>query len=670
MCSTFLLLHRTEEEIDRMNMIGGMKSRLNRSRLSAIVCLYLMVAQLPAACAFQQRPRRTTGAGADARPSAGTTGAESWKATVSDLALFPSPEVEFIVGPQLKSGSPLNPAPWFDSNAIAKGVEHGAAFPAEPPGNTPLMGTLTVAQGSASIVGSGTKFIAELPGPVGEYNFFITDASGLKRVYYIASIQDDTHLTLTVPYREASGGGRAYSAVTAAVLDAYINLNYYDQGLVQYVNYYRTGDARFLTYARKIADSWWKTTAIAEGHANVEESFAPRNASLAGLMLRALDGRPEMWPWITEYVRTQFQTWVGARVTYPGFYYGIRDPGYMLLHAANLARVHPDPVIRQEFKDKALAAALNYYVRLQGADGGFYLNLDDIANTTQPFQVGILAEGLIAVHRLTGDERLKRVILKSAEHQFTRAYNPNGWRGMYYFVGGAFTNGHSCEAGCGAASNPFPPKDTNLILEARQLNSTAIHHFGYAYLISGDAKYRRWGDEIFDATYGGGDGYRGLGAFRAKEYDEAYRSAGKYLAWRLSHGETQSAVPRPAAASERPGPMLVEAAGISATPSGLVAAALAEALKLSSGGVPSEAQLQALLAQIEDARKTFTDEQNLFQTPAEALGELKAAYDHTRNALLIIKSPNGSGEDAKLRLGWAAARLKRAGERIRPRAGQ
>ena len=93
---------------------------------------------------------------------------------------------------------------------------------------------------------------------------------------------------------------------------------------------------------------------IAEGTFPVDNSLAPRNISMAGLMLRALDGRPEMWPWITQYTRNLFETWVASRVTYPGLYYGARDPGYMLLHAANLARVHPDASVRQEFKAKVL----------------------------------------------------------------------------------------------------------------------------------------------------------------------------------------------------------------------------------------------------------------------------------------------------------------------------
>jgi len=78
-----------------------------------------------------------------------------------DLVVFPSAEVEFIVGPQLRSGSSSQIAPWFDANAIERGLSLGAEFPAVPP-----------------------------------------------------------------PFNPASGDA----------MDAYINLNYYDQGLCQYIN--------------------------------------------------------------------------------------------------------------------------------------------------------------------------------------------------------------------------------------------------------------------------------------------------------------------------------------------------------------------------------------------------------------------------------------------------
>jgi hypothetical protein len=578
-----------------------------------------------------------------------------------DIVKFPSAEVEFIAGPQLKAGSSLNPAPWIDQTALSKGIEHGNRFPAGPPVHA-LVGSVSITKGSKSVLGTNTRFRSDFAGAPNTYHIFIQDADNIQRDYIVAGAEDDTHLTITLPWEQVSISDKNFSKASGDETDQYVNLNYYDQALCQYINYYRTGDERFLTLARKVADSWWKAPFMAEGHTEVTSSLAPRNISLNGLMLRALDGRPEMWPWITKYVREQFDTWVGLRVSYPGFYYGVRDPGYMILFAANLARVHPDQKVRAEFRQKALNAVVNYYARLQASDGGFYFELDNINNTTQPFQVGLLAEGLIAVHRLTGDETVKKAILKSAEHQYLRCFNPRGWRGMYYFVGGKTKDkGESCENGCGAAANSFPPADTGSISEVRQLNGTAIHQFGYAYLISKDPKYRKWGDDIFDATFSGRDGYRGLAAARAKEYNESFRSAGKYLAWRLAY-DLPATTPEPGSREVQPSSPAASKTSTSPLerPQEVIAAALTEAVRLTTTA-PSESDVQSLLNQISGARDDVIDK---LGSSSVVRVELDAAIDHLRVALQILKS-GGSVDDPRLRIGWAAARLKRAGDRFK-----
>ena len=569
------------------------------------------------------------------------------RSTIPDSVQFPSAEVEFIVGPQLKSASSLNPFPWFDQNAISRGSQLGNEFPASPPYRQ-LTGTISLIRGQPSVVGTGTRFKTELPAPVNQFNFFVRDIQGGVQTYYIASIADDTHLTLTQPWQPATQTGRSVFTATGDEFNEYLNLNYYDQGLIQYINYYRTGDERFLTHARKIADSWWRMPFIGEGKTAVDNSLAPRHASLSGLMLRALDGRPEMWPWLVNYTRGMFDLWVGQRVKYPALYYGAREGGYMLLYAANLAKVHPQREVRAEFEKKALDAAVNWYARVQFPDGSWRWG-DDAwqGDASQPFHVGLLLEGMIAVHRLTNDERVKASILKGTEALYKTGYNERGWRAMYYQVFGSYKDGTRCDQGCGAAANRFPPSDVNQIAEARQLNATVIHTFGYAYAITGDEKFRQWGDEIFDATFGAKDKYRGLAFARAKEYDESYRSAGKYLAWRLTHGkqsENPTATPQP-----------VKLATV-----GLFADALAEATTLSSGSSLTESQLQLLLQKVEDAGKTFTGKQDRYFNPAQVAEDVKSAISHLQNALTLLRSQGETSEDARLRVGWAAARLKRA----------
>ncbi len=628
-----------------------------------ISCLTILLVTWSSACAQRQRVTSPKTEGT----SPATSDSETAVRNVPDLVQFPSPEVEFIAGPQLKAGSALNPAPWFDQTALSRGLELGNSFPASAPQHA-LAGTVNLTKGSKAVVGTNTRFLSDFAGAPFTYHIFIKDGDNVPRDYIVASVEDDSRLTISLPWEQATVNARTIAKATGDEFDQYVNLNYYDQGYCQYINYYRTGDSRFLAYARKITDSWWKAPFIVEGHAEVTASMAPRNISLNGLILRALDDRPEMWPWITKYVREQFDTWVGLRVTYPGFYYGVRDPGYMLLFAANLARVHPDAKVREEFKQKALNAALNYYGRLQAQDGGFYFDLDTIEKTSQPFQVGLLAEGLIAVHRLTNNEVIKRVILKSAEHQYLRSYNAKGWRGMYYLVGGKTKDkGESCEKGCGAAANSFPPSDAGLVSEVRQLNGTAIHQFGYAYLISKDPKYRQWGDDIFDSTFSGRDGYRGLAATRAKEYDESFRTSGKYLVWRLAYGGTAE-TSKPAQREASP----VEAAQVQASPVAerasspleriqeSLTAGLTEALRLTSA--PSESELESLLKLLSSSRADVIEK---LGNSSPVRVELDAAIDHLANAVRMLKS-HESAEDVKLRVSWAAARLKRAGDQFKP----
>jgi hypothetical protein len=499
------------------------------------------------------------------------------------LVSFPNANLEFLMGPQVKSGTSTAPgAAWFDQNAIDNGLKLCSEFPdaAHAPGNSLGVGTLTLTQGSNIVRGTGTRFLTDIPNNSNALAAF--NGTYREAIYIAGTPQSDTQFTANGTWNHPTVTEEYYT-INGDEFNNYQGYkNYYDFGLVSYINYYRTGDTRFLDCARKVTDSWWSSIPIDSGRNMVSvssDSHAPRVASLTGLMLRAMDGRPEMWPWITDYVRYQENNWVevprgwwdvltdgqiagteprceggfgsncdgGHFVTEPaGFYYGVRDGGYALLYAANLAKVHPDAAVRDEFRQKIVSAVHNYYARGQRLqyqnsplNGGFYFNLDGINGmTTQPFQEGLLAEALIQVHHLTGDEITKNSIVQLAKHLYKSAYNPNGYRAMFYYVGGSFPNGYDCSVGCGGADprNPWPPTDGSVVSESRQLNPTALHAFGYAYYLTGDSNFKTWGDDVFDASFSGADGYRSLAWGRGKEYDEGYRSSGRYLAWRLGSG--------------------------------------------------------------------------------------------------------------------------------------
>ncbi len=96
----------------------------------------------------------------------------------------------------------------------------------------------------------------------------------------------------------------------------------------------------------------------------------------------------------------------------------------------------------------------------------------------------------------------------------------------------------------------------------------------------------------------------------------------------------------------------------------LVSLALASSLNMFSASVVSEAQINTLIGQIEEALKSFKEEQNKFVAPNNVLTEMQAASQHAQNALAAIKAGGRYTDDAKMRIGWTSARLKRAKERM------
>src|SRR5689334_8646873 len=129
-------------------------------------------------------------------------------------------------------------------------------------------------------------------------------------------------------------------------LDAFVMLQYYDLPLNEYIAYRRTGDPVFLAYAQKCADAWWQHPSwIKQGTQRDFDNGAtppPRHGGIGGLILRAMDGRPEMWDWINQYTKFHLGLWLKQRINDPQLYYGVREGAFALHHAIWLAKVLPD----------------------------------------------------------------------------------------------------------------------------------------------------------------------------------------------------------------------------------------------------------------------------------------------------------------------------------------
>lgn len=339
--------------------------------------------------------------------------------------------------------------------------------------------------------------------------------------------------------------------------------DYYDLALVLYQIHARTGDMSYLDLAHQVALKGWTDMPGNTSWTATPNAFAesPRMTPFAGLTMLALSGvetptltftNPNdpswsetytLWEWLTGYARKHYLDWIGRHLDSNDPYYGIRDGGMLLRYVAILAKTHPDADVQAEMLQNALDGG-QWYARIQRSMGAWLWNAEGHEDATQPFQHGLLLDGLIAVHQLTGDPGVGQAIVLGAEamgrDMIDRNDVPHGLLpgkkilAAYYIV-----YGPNCQppipidAGCG---NDFDPTwdsyvATNKLRVKRHRSTMMVHGFGYAYRITGEQHFRDWGDELFEATYGDPD--VPVLNNKGKEYNQAFRSSGRYLAWRI-----------------------------------------------------------------------------------------------------------------------------------------
>src|SRR2546430_13361390 len=492
-----------------------------------------------------------------------------------ELVVYPNPQAGFICGPQLKANSRLNPFPWFDSTEIRYGHVLGKEMPSVAP--RVLTGVVSASPNSSILIGKGTRFLSEVD-PSGSAPFYngwlrILDGAAYREVRVI-SVQSDTQLTLSSPWsfapiRSAKADTYHQDAARGWNYDRYYDSSYYDLALTEYIAFYRTEDPAFLSYGRKMADALWRSPYIDFGTITQGPNhLPPRSQAFAGLMLRALDVKPEYWDYLYREVRSTFDNWLKWRRDNPTLYYDIREDGYAQLYAVMLARVLPDQyplyadgtlkpstgmAIDGAPKRAALLAdtediAVNFFGRLQRADGSWRWDISDehVVNTEQPFMIGLYMESAVLLHQLTTKAAVKASlrdqITRACMHLYRDAYRGTEvvrdmpqyrWRGMFYFWGGGTTANPLAYAH--GQGEPATQGDRGMISQVRHLNSTVHHAFGYAYVITKDRAFLTMGDEIFGASFGDAtDTLRNLAYVGGKEYDMTYRSSGRYLAWRVA----------------------------------------------------------------------------------------------------------------------------------------
>ncbi len=282
-----------------------------------------------------------------------------------DVVIPPQGHVTSILGPMLRLGA--NPWPYFDSSNQAMANFFGSLQSSDylDIWNSAQPGTVTLTNGSTAVTGSGTTFQSTFcgGGTVGYNNatlivgYPVPNSPGQfgRAPYSVASCQSDTALTLQQPYGVSpSASNLNFSAMDNNAIGTWIggssNANYYDNVMAFYSLYYRSGIDDYLTYARTLADRWYTMPWFDQGRAalNGSTTLFPRLQSITGLVLRALDGHPEYWSGIEQYLAFDYS--FASALPSAGALGDIREQGYATAFLALGALYDPKPVNQALYK--------------------------------------------------------------------------------------------------------------------------------------------------------------------------------------------------------------------------------------------------------------------------------------------------------------------------------
>ena len=518
---------------------------------------------------------------------------------------FGDERIQFVLGPLTYSpdnGGEVHDWMWLEDNAENTGLVLGDQYPALiVPGVVDEMvyhpSTVAVANGSAIV--TGTNLTATFT--TGQ-TVYLLDTAGYTYRQRTVTVDSATQMTLDTPWDGVSQGAievwrwrdpseypQGYAGFTGDLLNA----NYYDLAKCLYIHYYRTGNAGFLTRARKVVDAFWTSFGFQKGHNRQEagDQTTSRHANLESLMVRAMEldagGVPHvMWEFCDDYVAGHQAIWMRDEwyPTQEELYYGVRPAAYTLQFMATLAKCMPDTYLRLDgstatdgaarrafWTAKAADISYRYFCRLQypreasvprtvPTDGSWRWSEveSDINDSTQPFQSALLIDALRQVHRLiegnptfaTEEAAIANAIVKGADELWLAMRRDDEvadipgiyWKGpWYHHHGGTFANPSAYSHENLVASNGTHisnPDGYVAINDNRSmLQDQAITH-AYAYYLTGDPTYLSRFEYVMYATwapsgYPGTDGYRGLQDYLAqpKHFAQGHRGTPQALAY-------------------------------------------------------------------------------------------------------------------------------------------
>ena len=330
---------------------------------------------------YQFQLRVTDGSGGS------STCTETAGAVVSDskgVVITGNQTLDNVLGPLIRWGA--NPWPYYDDrHKYLADFFGGLQATHTDVWDTTLTGTVTLTHGSTTITGVGTSFLSTFAcngTDVIVLYYTHTPPGGVTSQYRnpstVLSCQSDTQLTISPFWPLATETGRAYSKMSAADLFYWIgnatNTNFYDNVLGFYALYYRSGLEIYRTYARTLADRWWTLPYINQGHVcdgtGQIPCSAPRNRSMSGLIVRALDGRPDMWPGLREWMDNDISL---LPIYNNQIIFDLREYSYLVNEVALCAIADPDPT-HQAVCQAAVADPINLVYSPQQQPDGSWLN--------------------------------------------------------------------------------------------------------------------------------------------------------------------------------------------------------------------------------------------------------------------------------------------------------
>ena len=479
-------------------------------------------------------------------------------------------KVDFILGPQLRSG--LSPWPFYDAIRRSRGRDFGETYAPliAADFDSPAVGTISVTNGSTTVTGTGTAFTSLFlcTGIVAADEAIVInypDGSGGfgRRLLPVVSCPSPTSIIIDVPYAYPSAAGVQYTRWDAATSKRWSEgINYYDSVLVQYQNYYRTGNDDFLTYGRTLADGWWRCPQIDGGRDPNSRDIGfmpPRRVSMSGQLLRYMDGKPEFLTWLKAHVDVSKGAYLTELAATSGSVYGhgTREPGYSYWNLALMAKVHPDASVRTGYLADLNTFATSFWRdfqckssnpshRCQSPTGAFRWPDPSFfgGNAQQVFHNAVGMEGIGRAHILTGNSTLLTVINEFANHLETGTtpgsqtifQRQTGFGGMpcqmfqyWSYATASVQNSDANGNNIDGASCPT----SDLIRDNRSLSNLTHYTLGYTGKIS-------FGDEVFAANYGRTQGPLADGRYglvdttdNGKQHGQSLRSSGNYLAMRV-----------------------------------------------------------------------------------------------------------------------------------------